>query len=398
MSKVFVLSEYTSETQNSTGYYWSKIIKGIDESGIETIAIYPLEKGKKKNFEGSLINEKTFSAWNYKKKIIFFRAVWQGYLTLKFAIKALLLPGSGDIVFCGTNPIALLLILPLAKRLKKFKWIILVHDVYPDNLVAAGILKRKGLFFKFLSYIFSRAYSSADQLIVIGRDMKKVMKTKVMDHEKIVYISNWANAEELVPIPRKDVEILQGKGLEGKTVFQFFGNIGRVQGIENILSAIHLTKNESAAFIFIGGGVLISKVKDFIDSNPEKKILYIGSIPLERKNIGLSACDVALVTLEKGMLGLGVPSKSYFTMAANKPILAVMEEEAEISQVVRKHGIGWTCEPGKPRELALLFDSICEEGIDNIKVSPRRVLEENFSERIAMASIIKLIKRCCEQI
>ncbi|MCP5877696.1 hypothetical protein NL390_35070, partial [Klebsiella pneumoniae] len=71
------------------------------------------------------------------------------------------------------------------------------------------------------------------------------------------------------------------------------------------------------------------------------------------------SCDIAIVTLAEGMLGLGVPSKAYFTMAADRPILAIMEEDAEVANMVKEHSIGWVCEPNDPVRLASLIDEIC---------------------------------------
>ncbi|MDR8383048.1 glycosyltransferase family 4 protein, partial [Acinetobacter baumannii] len=104
------------------------------------------------------------------------------------------------------------------------------------------------------------------------------------------------------------------------TIFQFFGNIGRVQGVENILHAIQKMKYAHLAkFIFIGDGAYVARLKEQIQSLGSQNILYYGSLDQKEKTTGLNACDVALITLADGMLGLGVPSKSYFSMAADKP-------------------------------------------------------------------------------
>jgi hypothetical protein len=135
-----------------------------------------------------------------------------------------------------------------------------------------------------------------------------------------------------------------------------------------------LTKNTNLAFLFIGGGAAVDNVKNFIANNPDRIVHYHGPLSLEMKNIGLASCDVALVSLESGMTGLGVPSKSYFSMAADKPILAIMDKDSEISRVVLEEGIGWHSGTQNAAALALLMDSISLNDISALKGKPRKAL------------------------
>lgn len=80
-----------------------------------------------------------------------------------------------DKVLMVTNPAPMV---PLMAKLKKkigFELNILVHDVFPENTRPAGFkLPMYGL----CKNIFDKAYSNADQLIVLGRDMEKVILSK----------------------------------------------------------------------------------------------------------------------------------------------------------------------------------------------------------------------------
>ena len=55
----------------------------------------------------------------------------------------------------------------------------------------------------------------------------------------------------------------------------------------------------------------------------------------------LAACDIALVTLQEGMYGLGVPSKTYNILASGRPILFLGPKDSEIDLLVREKGIGY---------------------------------------------------------
>ena len=61
----------------------------------------------------------------------------------------------------------------------------------------------------------------------------------------------------------------------------------------------------------------------------------------------LSACDIAVVTLQDGMYGLGVPSKTYNILAAGRPILFFGPSNSEIELLVREKGVGYCQWPDK---------------------------------------------------
>lgn len=382
MRKIFIVSEFVSAKQNSTGYYWSSIICGLAEKHESVSVICPdlpqniIEKDKvKTHYLRSVRMDKNKLVWRLLGQIIY---------ALRFFSLLLTKTQKGDVVCSGTNPALLLMLMPFIKRIKKFKWLLLVHDVFPENLVPAAIITPNSILFKLAKIYFDWVYSSADTLVVIGRDMQRLLNKKTATTNKTVYISNWADPLDVFPIERKNALFLSDLGWgKDRVVFQFFGNIGRVQGIENLLTAINLVNNPRAAFIFIGGGAMVPTLKLYLEENPNAPVAYVGELSLDKKNLGLAACDVAIVTLEQGMLGLGVPSKAYFSMAADKPILMISEIESEIAQVVLEEKIGWYCESNNPQSLAKLIDDICV--LDELTTAkPRQVFMKCFTEEMAL--------------
>lgn len=397
MKKVFVVSEYVYSSQNSTGYFWSKIIDqaGLAFGGVGVVTPLSAEQGfAKSTVPGTEYFE--FGSVTFDKERLLSRLFGQTRQCFGFLRGIISNVRRGDVILSGTNPALLLILMPLMKLFIRFRWLLLVHDIFPENLVPAGILKKDSLAYAFLSRAFALIYSRADHIVVIGRDMKDLISKKTGRDANITVIQNWVSDQDVVPIKKEDSEIINQLGWQDKVVFQFFGNIGRVQGIDNILNAISLVTENRAAFLFIGNGTASESVQNFIRTHPECNAAYIGPMPQSEKNKGLAACDVALITLENGMLGLGVPSKAYFSMAADKPLLAVMESQAEISRMVRDHSIGWSCPPSDPAALAALIDQICQKGMDEIRGRSRKILQDKYSEPIALKKFITCINSAME--
>lgn len=389
MKKVYLITEYYHPNQNTTGYLLGKLYDTFNEKAdIDLTLIAKKDPNSPEYTNAYFINGK-----EPNKKSLIKRLIYELSISLKFLFKTLKVVEKNSIVFTGTTPIFLLFVLFFIKKVLKFKWVLLVHDVFPENLVPAKIMSNNNLMFKALKWIFDKIYSSADEVIVIGRDMKELVFKKT-NKDNITIVQNWIDSLDIGVEQKYNNPILKELGWteDSITVFQFFGNIGRMQGVEIILNAIKKMKYAHLAkFIFIGNGAYVAKLKEEINFLGVDNIIYYGSLSQQEKTKGLNACDVALVTLAEGMLGLGVPSKSYFSMAANKPILAIMDIKSEVADMVRTHKIGWVAPPDNVDELAQIMDEIVLQGPEKGLNSSRKVLEEYYSEQAAMAKILKII-------
>ena len=391
MKKVYLITEYYHQNQNTTGYLLGKLYETFNEqSDIDLTLIAKKDPNCPEYSNAHYINAK-----EPDKRSLIKRFLYELVISIKFLIKTLRVVEKGSIVFTGTTPIFLLFVLYFVKKFLNFKWVLLVHDVFPENLVPAKILKEKNFIYKTAKWLFDKIYASADEVIVIGRDMKELIFQKT-NKDNITIVQNWIDPLDVGIELKQNNQILEelNWNKDDTTVFQFFGNIGRMQGVGIILNAIKKMENlHLAKFIFIGNGAYVSELKDQIQAIGSESVCYYGSLNQQEKTKGLNACDIALVTLAEGMLGLGVPSKSYFSMAANKPILAIMDQESEVADMVRTHKIGWVASPDDENNLAYILDQIVLSRHELELNSSRAILEKYYSEQVAMDKILKIIAK-----
>ena len=387
MKKIFLVSEYILPNQNTTGYLFHKLHENLRKQYNDHLQLIVKEDSMHVIEDAILIANIDLN----KKKLIQ-RVIFELIISLRFLLKILFHVKKNDLVFTGTTPIFLLPVIYLCKKIKRFKWVLLVHDVFPENLVVAKVLKPSNIIYRGLKYLFDKFYSYADKRIVIGKDMKNLIDNKVSKHDSII-VQSWIDHNDIKIQDKSKNEIIKKLNWEKEQpVFQFFGNIGRVQGIHNIIESLKLiTPDDRPKMLFIGSGAYEQELQSALMQLNEEKIKYTGALDPSKKSEGLSACDIAIVTLAEGMYGLGVPSKAYYSMAADKPILAIMDEDSEVSSMVKEHGIGWVVPAGDPEKLAEMLVKI-KNDFQNMKhVSPREVLIENYSESVAMKKIITVI-------
>lgn len=389
--KVYIVTEYIGLNHNSTAYYWAKIAIHFNEI-FDLQVICPRNRYTEGFFTETGIAVTYVRDLGLDKNRLVTRLLGQLKYAWSLNRKILTAVSKNDVVFTGTNPIIGVFFTALLKKIKGFNWLVLCHDIFPNNLIPSGVMQ-PGFKYRFLERLFAVVYKTPDAIAAIGRDMAAMLIKKGVQQDKVHVIPNWADHEAVQVTAKEDNPIVQKLGWQDKIVFSFFGNIGRLQGIPNLLAALALVKSDNARFLFIGGGAEQIKVADFVAKSGNNKAYYFGEIDLRDNNLGLNSCDVALVTLDKGMYGLGVPSKAYFSMAANKPILLVSDAGTELELLLREHKLGWHCAANEPTKLAVRIDEICLDILNRkVQFTPRKVLIDHFSEKACLEMHAKLVK------
>lgn len=388
--KVFLISEYYRAEQNTTGYLLEKLCSALEnDSEIDLTLLVKEDLSFPKQQNAFYVK-----AGDKNKSSLFKRLMYELRLSFGFLLQSWKYIQKDHIVFTGTTPIFLLPIVAILKKVIGFKWILLVHDVFPENLVPAQIVKPNHILYKILKKVFDYIYGQAEKVIVIGKDMQDLVYSKTKKNN-IDIVQNWIDASDIVVQKKSDNPILQEIGWANTcdTIFYYFGNIGRMQGIDIILDAIpNMKYANQAKFLFIGNGAYVDHLKEKIKYMNIPNVLYYGSVPQEHKSNGLNAGDIALITLAEGMLGLGVPSKSYFTMAADKPILAIMDKQSEVADMVCQHNIGWVTNRNLTQLVETLDNIVLKHQQYDSFNSPRVVLETYYSESVAMKKLLCAIK------
>ena len=392
MKKVFIVTDFYHSQQNTTGYMLEKVYKSLDAAeDFEVGLITRFQAGIPQFNNTCFVKTSPLNKGNLVKRFFY-----DADVTLKFSQKIVKLIKSQDIIFTTTTPVFLIVLIAFLKRVIGFKWVLLVHDVFPENLVVANVIKPTDITYKLLTALFNQVYKSADHLIVIGSDMKELIEKKG-EGENISIVQNWIDTQDIELQSKAKNKILDKLGWNDTSdvIFQFFGNLGRVQGLDKLLKAIKQVKNlNSAKFLFIGDGTYVNQLQQDINEFNHPNVKYYGKLPPSEKSDGLNACNISFVTLAEGMKGLGVPSKAYYSMAANKYLFAIMEKDTEIVDMISQHDLGWYCIPDDSKVIAEKIDELIEgwASIKHKNPHSRQILESYYSEEIAMSKILNILR------
>jgi glycosyltransferase involved in cell wall biosynthesis len=133
----------------------------------------------------------------------------------------------------------------------------------------------------------------------------------------------------------------------------YAGNMGPAQGLEILLDAAELTRNdERILYVFVGDGTLRDHLERSARERSLSNALFIAQQPYEQVPEIYGASDLCVVPLVSSLITEAVPSKVYRIMAAERRVLAITASESDLAAVVKEADAGIVVNHGNARALA----------------------------------------------
>lgn len=198
-----------------------------------------------------------------------------------------------------------------------------VQDLHPDFGVASGLL-RDGVVTRLWRRALGAALRSADEVVVLGRDMAQRVGAITEVPTRVVH-NGWSGVHAVDAPTARDAPLLR---------VMHFGNLGFAGPWSSVLAAARDLAGV-AEFVFVGGGAAEG---DFADA--PANVSLVDRVPHDAVP-GLAAdADLLLVGTRAGIEGYVVPSKGYEMMALARPLLVVAAPTAEMRLLVEEHRCG----------------------------------------------------------
>jgi glycosyltransferase involved in cell wall biosynthesis len=365
--RLWVISELYYPELTSTGYYLTQIAEGLaGDFDVKVICGQPTYSArgtvapKHETHKGVEIFRAAGTTLD--KNVIPFRLVNMVTLGLSIFFHALRRFRQGDRVLVVTTPPSMPFVAAVAALTRGASYTLLIHDNYPEILIATQKARPGSFFVNALAFFNRWLYKHAAKVIVVGRDMRELLAKKTEGlNVPIACIPNWAELESVEPAPRSENRLLMELGMGNKVVFLYAGNMGHPNDLESIVDSANALRDRlEPHFIFLGSGVKRKWLESRVSELRLDNVTILDPRPRSEQNDFLNACDVAIVSLVRNMVGVSMPSRTYNILAAGKPILALTEEGSELARVVDEERVGWTVRPGDPETLTKVILSIVD--------------------------------------
>ncbi|MGV7214094.1 glycosyltransferase family 4 protein [Bradyrhizobium sp. UFLA05-112] len=258
----------------------------------------------------------------------------------------------GDVVLTVTAPFMLPYAVAAAARLKGARSALIMHDLFPDVLVMAGLLKPRSIVTRVIRAANALMFRALNAVITIGRDAEgPLLRYHGMTANKIRFIPNWATlAPALRPV---SVDNPFRRAVPARFVVGLSGNLGFTHDPEIVFEAARLLRQQTDIhFLLSGWGIGFERLKQLQAESSLPNVSFVPRVEDAELEAFLAAADVWIIPYRKNVAGVSVPSRFYNLLAVGRPVVLVSEPEAEAALTVVENGLGWVVAPGRPEELA----------------------------------------------
>ena len=294
-----------------------------------------------------------------------------------------------------------------------------VMDLYPDVMVAHGMLREGGMLQRVLGGLARWGFGGkrCAAVLTLGPDMaERVGHYVPASSKQVEWVPLWGGAVSSVRDSEEDAtggtpvghdrreayppldsarKLRQARGWrDEETVVMYSGNMGLGHRFGDILEVALALKDEPIRFAFYGSGKRRGEIEAFLRNHPECKVELHGYAPAEELGAHLRSADVHLASLDAAWTGTMVPSKLQGIFAAGRPVIFVGSGRSSIGQWISASGAGWVVEPS---DCAGLRTALAEAGSPDVRERCGRAAAvfaaEHFDEQTNVAAVAAIFGR-----
>ena len=254
-----------------------------------------------------------------------------------------------DLLFVNAPPLGLGASAIALSRLWGVPYVLHVDDLQPDAAVDLGMLA-EGRFIRALYRLERAAYRNAVLVSTLTEAMRQRIIAKGVPPEKVALFPGWIDPQLFSIVPP---QASRSAMRESPFVVAHFGNMGVKQGLDVIIEAAKISRDESGVvYLLVGDGAARPALETKARELNLPNLRFLPLQPQDRFLELLGQSDVCLVTQQRAVSDIVFPSKVITLLAAARPVIASVGTGSEVARVVAESGAGLTVAPEDPGALA----------------------------------------------
>ena len=289
-------------------------------------------------------------------------------------VKLLRILRRGDVVVAMTDPPMLDVVVGLAGWFKGAKTAHWMQDVFPEVAAELGFRSASGWLGGVLRRLRNFALRNSECVVAIGDRMRNHLLQNGVGADRISVIPNWVSDSVLRDDGKAVEELRKRWGLDGRFIVGYSGNLGRAHTYESILEAMHkFSDAKDVVFLWVGGGVLYEELKRKVSALGLNNVVFKAYQDQKILPTSLRVPDCHLISLNRRLEGLIVPSKFYGVLAAGRPSIFIGDPHGELATEIRGADCGVVVDESDPEALV--------EGIKYLTNNPKCLEQQGKNAR-----------------
>ncbi|RKR82265.1 colanic acid biosynthesis glycosyl transferase WcaI [Mucilaginibacter gracilis] len=284
-------------------------------------------------------------------------------------LKLMLFKPKHDFIITVAPPFHLGYLAWFYRKLKGGKLIYHIQDLQIEAAQELKILSSDKLF-EILYNAEKVLLKSSDFVSSISSGMIDKIKRKV--NRDVLFFPNWVDTSYFFPIAERNT-LKQNWGYNpNQLICLYSGSIGEKQGLENIILAADILKDDKDIhFIICGTGPYKSKLQELASS---KNLTNVEFLPLQDKekfNDFLNMADLHLIIQKANASDLVMPSKLSTILAVGGVSVVTAPKGTSLHKLLEQFEVGFIVEPDDVVKLAEAIAAIKQEDISGKRIAAR---------------------------
>jgi colanic acid biosynthesis glycosyl transferase WcaI len=232
-----------------------------------------------------------------------------------------------------------------------------VQDIFPDAAVRTGAIRARRVI-AFAAWLERITYRRAAAVTVLGEDLRRNVIGKAGEARRntVHVVPNFVDTDVIRPMPRMTGYRAE-LGIGDEPVVLYAGNVGFSQSLELVVEAARQLPD--VTFLINGDGAARPQLERSAASVPN--VRFAGYQPSPRLAEVLATGDVHVVPLRTGLGDVSVPSKTYSSLAAGRPVVASIDLDSEIPRLLADAGAGIAVAPGEAGALVTALRAVLDD-------------------------------------
>lgn len=246
-----------------------------------------------------------------------------------------------DAVFAMSPPLTLGVTGSLVGLASRASLLFNIQDVFPDAAVRTGAISNRWIIAA-AEWLERFSYRRADAVTVLSDDLRANVAAKLPPAAsgKFHVIPNFVDTDVIAPGDRI-TGYRADLGFGDEPVVLYAGNVGFSQSLDLVVAAARACPD--LGFVVNGDGAARRELEASAHGVPNLR--FVGYQPAERLPEVLATGDIHVVLLRAGLGGVSVPSKTYSSLAAGRPVVAAIDPDTEVPRLIDAANAGISVPP-----------------------------------------------------
>lgn len=346
--KVLFLTLVATKDINNRGLY-NDLLRTFVKHHHEVYVVAPIERRNKlptqliKTDNATIVNVKTL---NIQKTNLIEKAI--GSLLLEYqylnAIKKYFTKVKFDLVIYSTPPITFSKVVDFLKKRDNAFTYLLLKDIFPQNAVDIGLLKKHSIIYNFFRKKEKQLYDISDKIGCMSpANVRYILNhNKELSSKKVEVCPN-SIEPSLVQYDEQQKQMIKAKYVipSDKILFLYGGNLGKPQGMDFLINVLATNaSNPAYYFLIVGDGTEYTKLEHWFKMNTPNNAQLRQVLPKIDYDQLVAVCDVGMIFLDERFTIPNFPSRILSYMENAIPIIAATDANTDLGEIMMNGNFG----------------------------------------------------------